>query len=674
MADRLRRQKDIITRSTDSYITATTEAYSEYFEGSPSYVTYFSIDRDYSTEDIGLEAVNSFTGADSPTKYKQIMDTRIYGIDALQVSNDITERGLQSTINGEFVMKPDSGITPVAGDFFVFNYEGMTEHLFKVTDVQFDKITPNKYYRCAFALYPFNIDDIYDNISGSYTVSYSDDGTAILTEEEAATSDSAKDLVDAMIDKYESMFYDEDSDTFAYLDPAGSTFYWSPYLQHFMHDTKCMSRYDQEILTEIYISDINEADFPKVYSEKMYRNSIFRNLTTQNSTVRFPQTFLAVDNTNLKLIRNLPFFNSRMEFKVIRPVIEDGTGFDYANSFLAFYEEGVDESQGEVSTVIRVKNDGPLMHELVRMSDSNIAILKEAVYEMSTMKRGALIVIMGNDDIYRNGAVTQPGVMLNHVITKKEMMDTFIVGTPLHDGAMILSGNEILSAAVYLKPTSKAISGKFGARHQAALGVSENSDAIAILVSEENGAVMIAYRGAIAQVASADFIDKINEYYSLNISAVKETILDEYIETPKVREINNLRFFKNVDHYHKVHKLDALHLKRLEQFISVGDVVYECYRHELEPTKVYLAVEGTEGYSEYKDISLPGIFSSDEEIEGMYLLYIIKSYLKGTLSITEDLLEKLNDYYYEQNIQTYILMPMVIYVLKQCISDISSST
>ena len=58
MADRLRRQRDIITRKTNSYLNATTKAYTEMYDGTPTFVTYYQIDSANSTEDVGLEAVN----------------------------------------------------------------------------------------------------------------------------------------------------------------------------------------------------------------------------------------------------------------------------------------------------------------------------------------------------------------------------------------------------------------------------------------------------------------------------------------------------------------------------------------------------------------------------------------------------------------------------------------
>lgn len=670
MADRLRRQKDIITRNTNAYIEATTKDYAKYYEGTPTYITYYSIDRDTSTEDIGLEAVNSLVGSDSPTKYKKISDVKIYGIDALDVSNEITERGLQSSVSGEFIMRPDAGITPVAGDFFAFTYSGMEEHLFAVNDVQFDKITPNKYYKCSFSLYPYNLDVILNNIEGNYNTDYSEDGTAIVEEESASVKDATQNLIDSMIDKYESMFYDEDMDMFSYYDPQRTKNFWSPYLQHFLHETKCLTRYNKELLTEIYISDINEPEYPKIYNERLYRNSIFRNIEMQDPSVRFDQTFLAIDEKDLKQIRNLPFFNSPIEYQIIRPVIMDGSGIDYINSFPAFYEGNDSEytSDSEDNHILSDIELPPILHKFVPTSAAKLEELKAAVYGMSKIKRGALIILMGNDDIISNSSLNQQGVVINEKISETFLENMFIVGTPLHDGAAIINGDTILRAAAFVKSTTSHIIGKFGARHQAAKGISEISDAIAILVSEETGDVMISIKGSLVSVAEDDFINVITSAYNTIKAQPKKEVK---IEHHRYYEPIGIHMFKNVDHFHKVHILDELHLARLERFINPGDIVYECNRHELEPTKVYIAEnsaldDGTE-CTELYDMSLPAIFDSNITLDNMDLLYILKDFLKGKLVVNDELLSKLNDYYYPQTVQSYILMPLVIYALRKSI-------
>lgn len=95
MADRLRRSKDVLKKKISNYLQATTSGvYLKYFEGSPTYITYYQLDSKASLEDVGLENVNSLVGRNTPNKYKKIISVPVWGVDALDVSNELNERGL----------------------------------------------------------------------------------------------------------------------------------------------------------------------------------------------------------------------------------------------------------------------------------------------------------------------------------------------------------------------------------------------------------------------------------------------------------------------------------------------------------------------------------------------------------------------------------------------------
>ena len=271
MADKLRRQKDVIKKALSSYLNATTSGkYLTYFEGSPTYITYYQLDSMASLEDIGLETVNSLVGKNTPNKYKRIFSVPVWGVDALDVSNELSERGLQATVNGELLFLPNS-IRPYPGDFFVFEYEGLEDHLFRIQDVQYDKLTPEKFYRCQYALYQNNTDEIFDNVCEDYECQYdSTNNTITITKSsDIAKQEESQNLVDGLIEKYDSRFYDEESDTFICRNKnsgENGEYYWSPYLQHFLHETKALDPYNSEIMTEIYINDINKIDNKNMYS------------------------------------------------------------------------------------------------------------------------------------------------------------------------------------------------------------------------------------------------------------------------------------------------------------------------------------------------------------------------------------------------------------------------
>ena len=124
--------------------------------------------------------------------------------------------------------------------------------------------------------------------------------------------------------------------------------------------------------------------------------------------------------------------------------------------------------------------------------DQTINEIAEAVHYMSRRHIGALISIEMDSSL---SEYIKTGIPLDALISSQIIINAFIPNTPLHDGAMILKNFKIASAASYLPLSeSAAIPKKYGTRHRAAIGLSEETDAITIVVSEETGDISIAHR------------------------------------------------------------------------------------------------------------------------------------------------------------------------------------
>ncbi len=116
-----------------------------------------------------------------------------------------------------------------------------------------------------------------------------------------------------------------------------------------------------------------------------------------------------------------------------------------------------------------------------------------ACKNMSKQKIGALMVFKRGDDLK---GVEVTGETLNAVVSSRLIQNIFFKNSPLHDGAMIISGNKILSAGCILPVShNQNISKDCGLRHRAALGMSEKSDALSVIVSEETGNISVAQYG-----------------------------------------------------------------------------------------------------------------------------------------------------------------------------------
>ena len=128
-----------------------------------------------------------------------------------------------------------------------------------------------------------------------------------------------------------------------------------------------------------------------------------------------------------------------------------------------------------------------------RFSDKTVNDLVKASFEMGKVKTGALIVIEQNVHLTE---YERTGIEVDGLISSQLIINIFEHNTPLHDGAVIIRGNRIVSATCYLPLSDNMeISKELGTRHRAAVGISEVTDALTIIVSEETGNVSVTYEG-----------------------------------------------------------------------------------------------------------------------------------------------------------------------------------
>ncbi len=148
-----------------------------------------------------------------------------------------------------------------------------------------------------------------------------------------------------------------------------------------------------------------------------------------------------------------------------------------------------------------------------------------AAMELSKTKTGGLIVIEREIKIKD---IIETGVILDAEVSPQLLVNLFTPNTPLHDGAVIISENKIVSAACILPlASSQDIAKELGTRHRAAIGISKESDAIAIVVSEETGKISIARDGGLIADLKEDALKKI---------LIKNIVSDRYKEDKKTRK------------------------------------------------------------------------------------------------------------------------------------------
>ena len=123
--------------------------------------------------------------------------------------------------------------------------------------------------------------------------------------------------------------------------------------------------------------------------------------------------------------------------------------------------------------------------------------LYDATITLSSQRIGALISIEQSQSLQD---YIKTGVSVNAEVSKELLCSIFMTTTPLHDGAVIIQGDKVACASAYFPPTNVNLSSRYGARHRAALGIAEVTDALTIVVSEETSAISIAENGRIFTV------------------------------------------------------------------------------------------------------------------------------------------------------------------------------
>lgn len=184
--------------------------------------------------------------------------------------------------------------------------------------------------------------------------------------------------------------------------------------------------------------------------------------------------------------------------------------------------------------------------KLALVNDDSLDKVLDEVYKAviycSRAKYGALITFERKEDIldpHKKDAVwTQTGIKLNSEVTA-ELLETIFYkptnkGNPLHDGAAVIRGDKVINAAVYFVTTKRNLPGTIGARHQAAIGISENSDSITVVVSEQSGAIEIAIRGKLIQVDSTNFLPILKNY--MTYGQIEQPFFDKYRQAKNRRD------------------------------------------------------------------------------------------------------------------------------------------
>jgi TIGR00159 family protein len=158
-------------------------------------------------------------------------------------------------------------------------------------------------------------------------------------------------------------------------------------------------------------------------------------------------------------------------------------------------------------------------HEI--FSEKTINEIVKACVEMGKVRTGALIVIEQKESLRE---YERTGIEVDGIVTSQLLINIFEHNTPLHDGAVIVRGNRVTSATCYLPLSANLdLSKELGTRHRAGVGISEVTDSLTLIVSEETGKISVAYEGRLETNLNADSL-KMRMQQILNKNREDETV------------------------------------------------------------------------------------------------------------------------------------------------------
>lgn len=177
--------------------------------------------------------------------------------------------------------------------------------------------------------------------------------------------------------------------------------------------------------------------------------------------------------------------------------------------------------RNEISGVVRTRSFGFFLWEIPKIQiNTPVRIITDAVVKLAGSKIGALIVMPLKTGV---DSIIASGVDINASLSREMLVNIFWPGAPLHDGAAVIQGAKITRAGTILPLSqNRHLASKYGTRHRAALGLTEQSDALVIVVSEERGKVSLVKDNQIYEIRDPDNIETLIKQYTGGPEPVKK--------------------------------------------------------------------------------------------------------------------------------------------------------
>ena len=335
-------ERKVLNTHIENFQEQLERSYSQYQEGSYIPVIYYQVDGNKTRVDGSLDVAQNIIGSSSSRKYKKIVGVPMYGIsNGINYELEMTETSFKNMSAGQGYLAPGT-IKPNSDDFFIIDRQGLKNHLFKVTSIDFNTANANKYYQINFELYQNSASDITGNVSNEYKFIIenmgSNQNTIVKSSDEYLMS-KAKDVVDTLIDKYIFSFYDYAYDTFTLKVNSSidynNTKIWNPYLIRFIHDKDIITKYKYDLMTEIFVPQYFEGGYELWFKDDVWMDSIYNKISSKQTLTPI-DLFTTVDTTSslTKWIK-LPFYQSA------ETILLDSFANEYTKNYLEVPTEAI---------------------------------------------------------------------------------------------------------------------------------------------------------------------------------------------------------------------------------------------------------------------------------------------------------------------------------------------
>ncbi len=224
----------------------------------------------------------------------------------------------------------------------------------------------------------------------------------------------------------------------------------------------------------------------------------------------------------------ITFVSGLLQFKILNYILSSVMSYGVIMLIIVFQPE-LRRALEQLGTTNRFTKLLGIDQDINAKTKENIYKIAIAAVELSKQRKGALIVIEREIKIKD---IINTGILMNSEISPQLLVNIFEPNTPLHDGAVIISENKIAAASCMLPlADDKDIARELGTRHRAAIGVSKESDAIVVVVSEETGKISIAKEGTLIADVREDVLKKI----------LLKNLINEPIHTSRLKKASEVK-------------------------------------------------------------------------------------------------------------------------------------